>query len=57
MIVNFTIKNFKSTIVFTIWDQSEKQPVKLASIELPYELTHTKHLLRADEWQFVLLSK
>lgn len=52
-----TIKNFKSTIVFTIWDQSEKQPVKLASIELPYELTHTKHLLRADEWQFVLLSK
>ena len=52
-----TIKNFKSTIVFTIWDQYEKQPVKLASIELPYELTHTKHLLRADEWQFVLLSK
>ena len=52
-----TIKNFKSTIVFTIWDQSEKQPAKLASIELPYELTHTKHLLRADEWQFVLLSK
>ena len=52
-----TIKNFKSTIVFTIWDQSEKQPVILASIELPYELTHTKHLLRADEWQFVLLSK
>lgn len=51
------IKNFKTNIVFTIWDQSEKQPVKLASIELPYELTHTKHLLRADEWQFVLLSK
>ena len=52
-----TIKNFKSTIVFTIWDQSEKQPAKLASIELPYELTHTKHLLRTDEWLFVLLSK
>lgn len=51
------LKNYNNTLVITIWNQSEKQPAKLASIELPYELTHTKHLLRADEWKFVLLSK
>ena len=51
------LANLKTTIVFTIWNQSEKQPVKLLSEEFPYELTCTKHLFRADEWHFVQLKK
>ena len=51
------LKSFNNTLVISIWNQSEKQPVKLANTELPYELAHTKHLFKADEWHFALLNK
>lgn len=49
--------NLNNTLVLIIWNQSEKKPVQLVKEEFQYELKHTKHLFRADEWGFKLLRK